>query len=245
MVVSRIFPDVLEAPKPDRERLMVKRRLEVLANIVHKQKLCSACSLMQETCICSKLKDMKPESPCSFRLAVHMHVKERFRSSNSGKLLEQLYDAPVFLDSDPDHMQNMADLVHENNGNCVVMFPTEDASDFNELKLQDNPLIFLIDGTWRQARRLNKNIPDSVPRVKIHPQTISRFLCRTQTQPDRVCTAEATSMLLEDLGQPEEAARVLKGLEILQQAFNMQTFHKTERPPDRLKKQQRLNPIDS
>ena len=240
--MPRIFPDVLEAPKADRERLMVKRRLEVLANIVTKQKLCSACSLMQETCICSKLKSMKPINPTGFRLAVHMHVKERFRSSNSGKILELIYDAPVFLDSDPDQMMQLAELVKANSDNCLVMFPTEDAHDYNDLKLKDNPLVFLIDGTWRQARRLNKNIPDDIPRVKIHPQTISRFLCRTQTQPDRVCTAEATSMLLEDLGYPEEAARVLSALEILQQAFNMQTFHKAERPPDRLKKQQRLNP---
>jgi DTW domain-containing protein YfiP len=240
--MPRIFPDVLEAPKADRERLMVKRRLEVLANIVTKQKLCSACSLMQETCICSKLKDMKPDNPTGFRLAVHMHVKERFRSSNSGKLLEQMYEAPVFIDSDPDQMKKMAELVEENVDNCVVMFPTEEAKAFSDLKLKDNPIIFLIDGTWRQARRLNKNIPDKIPRVKIHPQTISRFLCRTQTQPDRVCTAEATAMLLEDLGHPAESERVLQALEILQQAFNMQTFHKTERPPDRLKKQQRLNP---
>ena len=234
------FLDVISAPAEDREKVMVRRRTEFLLKTQATQNICSSCSFMLKTCICTQIRSLRPEE-VPFQFAVHMHIKERYRSSNTGKLLEKLYDAPVFVDSVDKDMKALAELIEQNKSRIIVLFPTEDAESLVEISpLPARPLFLIPDGTWRQARRLNRNFGPDLPRVKINPTTISQFLCRTQTQPDRVCTAEAVAMLLEEFNQPREASRILQGLQIVQTAFNLQTFNNERRPEDKMKKKPRL-----
>jgi len=59
--------------------------------------------------------------------------------------------------------------------------------------------IILIDGTWRQAKRLNKYIPQWVPRVALPADVISNFVLRGQAAAGRVSTAEAFALFLKAL----------------------------------------------
>ena len=238
------FPDVMEAPANERESLMVQRRADMQKRHQEKQGICGKCSLLKtdqkNTCICEILAQLRPCEAPHFDCAVYMHVKERFRSSNSGKLLEHLYDSPVFIDSDKESMEKLAKLIENNKERALVLFPDENAITIDQTRekdiLQNRPLIIVVDGTWGQASRLNKNIDPQIPRVKINPTTISSFECRTQTQIDRVCTVEAVTMLLRELDEEQEADRLITALGYLQAAFNLQTFHVPERPENRMKK---------
>ena len=254
--IDRKFPEVMAAPPEERERIMVKRRMELLAARSDRQQLCPKCSLMKSdllnTCVCDALGAIKltrlPGRVDSFKFIVHMHVKERFRSSNSGKVIEQLYDAPVYLDSVPEDMVKMTKEIKDTGEeNVFVLFPSEDAITVREAREKGMflkcPTIIIVDGTWGQARRLNKNIPENVTRIKIEPSSLSKFACRTQTQSDRVCTVEAASILLEEMGFVKDQEILLEGLELVQRAFNVQTFHVVERPDDRQKKKLRFEEI--
>jgi DTW domain-containing protein YfiP len=241
----------MAASPQERERLMVQKRHEVLAQTSSKQHLCTHCAFMLKHCVCEKLKQLSPDQtvkrPVDF--IVHMHIKERYRSSNTGKVLEKIYETPVYIDSDPSDMAKMADTLQARRDDCLVLYPSDGSLTVAELKelgkLPENPLILVPDATWNQAKRLVRNFPQEIQRVKIEPKTLSTFLCRTQAQADRVCTVEAVSMLLEDLGHNEESRRILDGLKVVQSAFNMQLFHKEERPANRLKKKPRIGDSSS
>eukprot|EP00742_Colponemidia_sp_Colp-10_P004109 GILJ01004384.1.p1 GENE.GILJ01004384.1~~GILJ01004384.1.p1 ORF type:complete len:385 (-),score=49.36 GILJ01004384.1:129-1283(-) len=90
------------------------------------------------------------------------------------------------------------------------------------------PCTFVVlDGTWSQAKRLNREIDPSIPRVRIEPATASLFLARQQSQPDRICTVEAVTMLLAELGESDELCdTLLNNLKILVDAWLIQTHQK-------------------
>ena len=191
-------------------------------------------------CICAELSAIRPsnQSAIAFKLALCLHVREKFKPSNTGKIFNIVYDSVLAIDSEPESMKQLETLIEENRNTCFVLFPSEDAVDTVEVAhlIKQRPLILVPDGTWKQAGRLVRNFPKEIPRVKINPKTLSRFLCRTQTTLDRVCTAEAVALLLEDMGLQIEADRVFQGLDIVQKGFNRQTFHQDERPLDQLKR---------
>eukprot|EP01135_Chromosphaera_perkinsii_P010221 Nk52_evm1s2055 gene=Nk52_evmTU1s2055 len=60
--------------------------------------------------------------------------------------------------------------------------------------------ICVLDGTWNQAKSLNKSLPAHIRRVKIQPTGPSLFRIRKQSQLDRICTLEAFAAFLLDLG---------------------------------------------
>jgi DTW domain-containing protein YfiP len=63
--------------------------------------------------------------------------------------------------------------------------------------------LILLDGTWDQARKLNKGIDASIPRVRLEQERLSAFALRKQHPTDRcrVSTCEALCVLLEELGE--------------------------------------------
>merc|ERR1712129_603753 len=89
--------------------------------------------------------------------------------------------------------------------------------------LEENPLavhkplsyykgidIVILDGTWKHARKLRRNVrPESFGKsdhkfdhlipVKISPTELSRFTCRRQSQVGHISTIEAAAVLINDL----------------------------------------------
>jgi len=66
--------------------------------------------------------------------------------------------------------------------------------------------VIVVDGTWNQASTMIKSVPATVPRVKLDPTMPSIFLLRKQSQLDRICTLEATALLLSELLGPDHEA---------------------------------------
>jgi len=85
--------------------------------------------------------------------------------------------------------------------------------------LNDKPLqIMLVDGTWRQAKVMAKDLDrivkahlsscPTVTHVKLLPDTISVY-ARTQSQADRICTIEALALFLKECGEVDEVTSAL------------------------------------
>ena len=236
-----VLPDFLAGvPLADRERVLTERRCRSMNENKQKKDQCLRCILNPGNCICAELVANRPSSDqiVPFQIAVCMHVKEKYRTSNTGKIFSYFYDSLTAIDSEQVSMTALSELIAANHSNAIVLFPSEDAVEVSEIspEILARPLILVPDGTWKQAGRLVRCFPSEIPRVKINPRTLSRFLCRTQTTVDRVCTAEAVALLLQDLGHQVEADRVFTGLEIIQRGFNRQTFHQDERPAANMKR---------
>eukprot|EP00029_Vermamoeba_vermiformis_P004986 TRINITY_DN1602_c0_g1_i1.p1 TRINITY_DN1602_c0_g1~~TRINITY_DN1602_c0_g1_i1.p1 ORF type:complete len:257 (+),score=22.78 TRINITY_DN1602_c0_g1_i1:298-1068(+) len=89
--------------------------------------------------------------------------------------------------------------------------------------------VIVLDATWNQARALYKRLPTGLPKVRLSEtkETISHL--RKQTVEGRVTTAEATLLLLEELGEDkEELSKLWQGLKHRIAAVDSATGRKNE-----------------
>ncbi|KAF4651523.1 hypothetical protein FOL47_000328 [Perkinsus chesapeaki] len=231
-------------PPAEREKVGVAITNASSKLMIEHSHRCTSCAMKKNLCVCDELRSLRPSEQqremLDFDVAVYMHAKERYRASNTGKVLEKLYDAKIYLDSVDEDMQALQEDIDAHRNRCCVLFPSEDSRTVEELRSEgvitrpcqsdceegQRLLIILVDGTWKQAKRLQKRVDRSVPRVRLMPTTLSRFMCRTQSRADRVCTVEAAALLMSELGYTTEEYRLLEGLEVVVRAFNLQTFGK-------------------
>ena len=64
--------------------------------------------------------------------------------------------------------------------------------------------IIVVDGTWTQAKKVARSLPDSIPYVRLMStgQLAFKAPMRTQTEPDRICTLGAIIQLFSVRMQP-------------------------------------------
>jgi len=181
---------------------------------------------------------------------------ERVRASNTGKLLEHLLPGSELLTFDvPEDEQRFQDLLTEHAGRACVLYPSDEAISPEELARRlglpaaggssaasgghdDNiapaPLLaILIDGTWRQAKRMQRHM-EGIPKVILQPKKLSQFHWRRQSREDRISTVEAAALLLDDLNEPQGASDALgNALGVLNESLTRQCHYDTFRngPP--------------
>jgi DTW domain-containing protein len=221
----------------ERYRHTVRVRGEARKEFALSKNRCDACMLKQHICVCAKLSELITVSS-TVDVAILMNHREQYRASNTAKIIHQVLGARIYIDGVDRDMEDLVLLIEERKSNAVVLFPSEDSSTWptvNEQTKGKKPLVIVLDGTWRQARRLNKKIPECISRVKITPQTLSQFLCRRQTQADRVCTVEALALLMTETGDVSTAERLEEGLRLVVEGFNMQCYNTGLRPVAMLK----------
>jgi len=71
--------------------------------------------------------------------------------------------------------------------------------------------IIVVDAVWRHARKMTKHLSELLPdvaRVQLTPEQFSVY-ARKQTQPDRICTLEATALFLQHCGEQEAPCQQL------------------------------------
>lgn len=202
------------------------RRLHVAA------RCCAACLYPRARCLCERVRRVPP--PTRAKLWVFQHVGEYARSNNSGSLLCLVAGGERATRGIREQQTEMLRDLDEANatGSAVVLFPTADALDVTEfvarrrdrlgLKMaRKTPLrVVVLDGTGRQARNLERFLPDRFPRVKLSIDEefgSNSWLnpIRMQTEAHRVCSAQAASSVLELLGEQPVAAAVEDAVSIV------------------------------
>lgn len=71
--------------------------------------------------------------------------------------------------------------------------------------------IIVVDAVWRHARRMAHRLLEILPNichVQLTPEQMSVY-ARKQSQPDRICTVEATALFLFQYGESEENTDLL------------------------------------
>ncbi|HAS64169.1 MAG TPA: DTW domain-containing protein, partial [Vibrio sp.] len=150
-----------------------------------------------------------------------MSENEVFKPSNTGRLiLDTIKEGYVFQWSRTEPDPEMLALLKHPEYQPILVFPAEYADDqtrvlsqpiecFNN---QKKPLIVLLDGSWREARRIFRKSPylDGLPILSIQPQTISQYIMRKSENEQHLSTAEVAVLVLQQLGEIE-ASNVLDG----------------------------------
>eukprot|EP00927_Polykrikos_kofoidii_P056873 TRINITY_DN50962_c0_g1_i1.p1 TRINITY_DN50962_c0_g1~~TRINITY_DN50962_c0_g1_i1.p1 ORF type:complete len:349 (-),score=50.06 TRINITY_DN50962_c0_g1_i1:287-1333(-) len=202
------------------------------------------------------------------RFVAWMHYRERQRSTNTGKLLEHVLPQSEVLTFDVEaDERRFQDLIAIHKGRAFVLYPCDGALTPQQLLVEIGELVsesnvagvdaasadqstspsaclntsmlaVLVDGTWRQARRMQKYF-DALPKVILEPRRLSQFHWRRQSREDRISTVEAAALLLEDLGEPVDGApsvlyRALQALNgSLERQSHYDTFASGPSPPVR------------
>ena len=234
----RLNLDVLDPQ--ERYRAVVRSHVELRIKFMAAKDRCAKCVLKNEFCVCQRLREMARPDP-DFTVVALMNQREQYRSSNTVKVIDGVLGGTTLINGVEEDEKRFREMLDEYKDRCFVLFPSEDSVEYNEMpkdalnRAGGKILIIVVDGTWSQARRLNLKIPSSIPRIKITPTTLSKFLCRRQTRADRVCTVEALSLLLNDMGKAQAADLLDAGLACLVEQFNLQVFGSVLRPESMLK----------
>ncbi|SFX70182.1 tRNA-uridine aminocarboxypropyltransferase [Marinospirillum alkaliphilum] len=183
---------------------------------------CDGCRMPKDYCICR----FRTEVLASAQFWVLMHTEEVNKPTNTARLIgDTLADTRVFA---WDRMQPPAELLallQDPAYQPFIIFPDDQPDyqhrvvDFTSARQgqeQRRPVFLLLDGTWRQARRMFRKSPwmDHLPVLPLRTEQKTDYRLRKPASEQHLCTAEVGIELLKLSGD-------LQAAEVLQQYFTV------------------------
>jgi len=165
---------------------------------------CYVCYRPKHTCYCRYLTPVDT----GVKFVFLMHPKEAYKQkTGTGRLTSlSLTDSEIIIDTTFDNNNRVTQLLSDSSYYSMVLYPGETAAaaeifDFTEKMKGRKLLVFLIDATWSQAKKMMRLSPglQKLPRLSFSRAYRSKF--RIKTQPADYClsTIESTSYLIEEL----------------------------------------------
>ncbi len=172
-------------------------------------KRCQACLLPEPQCTCSERPVLKTDA--AFLLC--MYDDEVLKPSNTGRLIADLVpDTHAWIWSRTGDNSEMKALIANPDYQPYLVFPASYAEPERQVvNIPDTaktPLFILLDGSWREARRMFRKSPwmAHLPMLSIDPEILSRYQIRKSANANQLATAEVAARLLEVMGEPDNAA---------------------------------------
>ena len=179
-------------------------------------KRCEACRLPIAACIC----EYKSALTSSVKFVVLMHRYETYKPTNTGRLIaDSIADTHVIEwlgRKDPG--VELAALLADDAYYPVIVFPPADdylsrMTDPDSVKLKATgrtPLFIVLDGTWRQARRMfrHSDYLQHLPVISLETIRESSYGLRKAIHEGQLCTAEVAIALLEQMDDNQAATHL-------------------------------------
>lgn len=178
---------------------------------------CPGCQLPVLNCLCPYQASADSEA----RIWLITHPLEHHKPTNTGRLIRDVLPATevfTWYRTAPD--ARLLALLDDTRFAPFVIFP-DDQPDYAErvvgmeavhqAKAGDRmPVFILLDGTWRQARRIFRKSPylDRLPVLPLATERLTRYRLRKPASAAHLCTAEVGAELLRQSGD-KDAAQVL------------------------------------
>lgn len=175
---------------------------------------CPGCNLPMLNCLCPYAVDAESGA----RVWLLTHSMEHFKPTNTGRLIRDvLPDTEVFTwyRTAPD--KRLLALLEDPRFAPFVVFP-DDQPDYAERVVGIDavtdiraagriPVYLLLDGTWRQARRIFRKSPylDALPVLPLRTERLTRYRLRKPASASHLCTAEVAAELLRQGGDGDAA----------------------------------------
>lgn len=191
---------------------VVDLRLEALAHSTRpflargsKCVRCERCLLRQEYCICSQ----RPKVQGRSAVLMLMYHGEMLKPSNTGRLIADVVaDNHAFEWTRTDFDPQLLALINHSDYAPMLVFPHEYAEAErcirSPLQLpaiaeqQKTPLFILLDGTWREAKKMFKSpYLAHLPVLGIQPTQCSRYHLREAYHEHQLCTVEVMIEVLK------------------------------------------------
>ncbi|WP_217434841.1 tRNA-uridine aminocarboxypropyltransferase [Marinifaba aquimaris] len=192
-------------------------------------KRCPECQLGEHVCICG----YQVKAELNFDFVLLMHRDEILKPTNTGRLIADLFPeqthACCWHRTEPS--ADLLAILNDPKRQCLIVFPAEATetravySSFDALapKIEtDKRLTFiLLDGTWKQAKRMVQlsRYLDTVPAFSFDINNAGEYAVRKALKPNQVCTAEAASLLIEQMKEPDNAQLLLDYFTVFNQHY--------------------------
>ncbi len=155
---------------------------------------CYRCFRPLVVCYCDAAKPIEHDT----RVVIVQHPREIFHPLNTARLAELCLSRVDVLRGDlPD-----LDAAFRSLGlpeKTALLYPSQDSVDIDELTEDERPeCIVVIDGTWSQARALNRRLPSlaQLRRVRFTPPAPSEYRIRREPRADYLSTVESIALML-------------------------------------------------
>lgn len=150
--------------------------------------------------MCTYIKPIKTRT--KFVVLMHSHEFKKIKNGTGHLTNLSLENSELYIDVSFANHKAVNGLLNDNNNNCYVLYPSEES-----LVLNDNPLpkdekqnvVFLIDATWHNAKKLLRDSPNiqALPKVSFEHTKNSEFKIKEQPMDLCLSTIESTLCVLE------------------------------------------------
>lgn len=203
-------------------------------------KRCEGCRLPLLNCLCP----YKATAESQARFWLLTHPLEHNKPTNTGRLIGDILDTTelfTWYRTAPDE-QLLARLADPRFAPFIV-FP-DDQPDYAERVVTPQavsdakcngliPVFIILDGTWRQARRMFRKSPylERLPVLPLHSERLTRYHLRKPASKAHLCTAEVAAELLRQSGDEAAAATLDDYFDAFNDSYAAsRRHHKIEEP---------------
>ncbi len=180
---------------------------------------CQWCLLPQQNCICEERVSIKKGTTSNCAFCFVMYQGEYYKPSNTGRIIADLImDNYAFRWHRVDPEPELLGLLNHPKYAPILVFPQQYAdparciaspSESELVKHGKTPLFIMLDGTWREAKKMFKSpIFAKLPVLGIEPEQPSSYQLREAAHKHQLCTAEVAIEILT-LAQEQQAAAAL------------------------------------
>ncbi|MER2493194.1 tRNA-uridine aminocarboxypropyltransferase [Catenovulum sediminis] len=189
-------------------------------------KRCPHCLVAQYACICS----WKRTAPCNTEVILLMHSAEILKPTNTGRLISDVLadKCHVFEWSRTEPPAELVKMLNEPSRQCFIVFPTEASNRQVYSEKPDNqesktPTLIILDGTWRQAKRMfnQSSWLKPFPCLQLNIAKVEDYGLRKAFSHEQFSTAQAAAFALAQLGE-------IPAAQVLQAFYSVFIWHYAE-----------------
>lgn len=175
---------------------------------------CNQCGLPIINCICS----IVPQVKTNAKIWILSTEKEFYRPSNTARLLKLVNpdSTEIFLWERTNKPEKLIENITSERYEPFLLFPMEDEEVLSKTKstrLKKTPAFIIIDGTWKEARKILRKSEylKQLPRISLEPSFKSEYDLRRDAKEGNLCTIEAAIEALK-INDEIENAQIIKGV---------------------------------
>ena len=165
---------------------------------------CLKCFRPIQNCYCKDISSIN--SGLKFVFLMHPHEAKNQRTGTGRLASLSIVDSEIIVDKSFDKNLKTQELLSNSSFYPMVLYPGKDAHraehfDFKDVLKGRTLLIFLIDATWREARRMMflSSSLQKLPRLSFSKEYRSQFRIKTQPKDYCLSTIESSYYLIKEL----------------------------------------------
>lgn len=167
------------------------------------REFCYLCFHAKRVCYCADIKPITPRT----QFVILRHTRERRRTIGTAQITHRFLANSIIRNGaefESDAVVNQ--LLEDQSRNCFVLYPGESSIHIDQAPLSHTKpvVIFVIDGTWLDAKQILRQSPKiaALPRISFSAGALSEYKFRKQPADFCLSTIESIQRILSIL-EPE------------------------------------------